>query len=87
MLFVAYKLWTPWQFVIYLKKEIRKKIINPEKIINFEYYGINQLPRLKEFTDKNSLSFAHLNACSLLKNLHALEHLTQATKTDFDISE
>ena len=45
------------------------------------------MPSLKEFNDKNSLSFVHMNACSLLKNLHVLEHLTQATKTDFDISE
>ena len=58
---------------------------NPENVINSNYYDIDQLQTLKEFTDKNSLSLFHLNTCSLLKNIDDSEHLIQSTKTDFDI--
>ena len=58
----------------------------PEKVINSKYYDINQLPTLKEFTDKSSLSLFHVNICSLLKNIDDLEHLTQSVNTGFDIS-
>ena len=57
----------------------------PENIISSNYYDINQLQTLKEFTDKSSLSLFHLNTCSLSKNIDNLEHLIQSTQTDFDI--
>ena len=57
----------------------------PENVINSNYYDIDQLQTLKEFTDKSSLSLFHLKTCSLWKNIDDFEHLIQSTKTDFDI--
>ena len=57
----------------------------PENVINSNYYDIDQLQTLKEFTDKSSLSLFHLNTSSLSKNIGDFEHLTQSNKTDFDI--
>ena len=57
----------------------------PEYVINSNYYDIDQLQTLKEFTDKSSLSLFHLNTSSLSKNIDDFEHLIQSTKTDFDI--
>ena len=57
----------------------------PENVINSNYYDIDQLQTLKEFTDKSSLSLFYLNTCSLSKNIDDFEHLVQSTKTDFDI--
>ena len=57
----------------------------PENVISSNYYDIDQLQTLKEFTDKTSLSQFYLNTCSLLKNIDDFEHLSQSTKTDFDI--
>ena len=57
----------------------------PENVINSNYYDIDQLQTLKEFTDKSSLSLFHLNTSSLSKNIDDFEHLIQSTKTDFDI--
>ena len=58
----------------------------PENVINSNYYDIDQLQALKEFTDKSSLSLFHLNTSSLSKNIDDFEHLIQSTKTDFDIT-
>ena len=60
-------------------------IIPPENVINSNYYDIDQLQTLKEFTDESSLSLFHLNTSSLSKNIDDFEHLIQSTKTDFDI--
>ena len=57
----------------------------PENAVNFNYYDIDQLQTLKEFTDKSSLFLFHLNTCSLSKNIDDFECLIQSTKTDFDI--
>ena len=57
----------------------------PENVINSNYYDIDQLQTLKEFTDKISLSVFHLNTSSLSKNIDDFEHLIPSTKTDFDI--
>ena len=57
----------------------------PENVINSNYYDIDQLQTLKEFTDKSSLSLFHLNNCSLSRNIDNFGHLIQSTKTDFDI--
>ena len=57
----------------------------PENVINSNYYDIDQLQTLKEFTDKSYLSLFHLNTCSLSKNIDDFEYLIQSTKTDFDI--
>ena len=39
----------------------------PENVINCNYYDIDQLQTLKEFTDKSFFSLFHLNTCSLSK--------------------
>ena len=57
----------------------------PENVINSNYYDIDQLQTLKEFTNKSSLSPFHLNTSSLSKNIDDFEQLIQSTKTDFDI--
>ena len=57
----------------------------PESVFNSNYYDIDQLQTLKEFTDKSSFSLFHLNTSSLSKNIDEFEHLIQSTKTDFDI--
>ena len=57
----------------------------PENIINSNYYDIDQLQTLKEFTDKSSLSLFHLNTCLLSKNIDDFEHLIKSAKTDFDM--
>ena len=58
---------------------------NPENVVNSNYYDIDQLQTLKEFSDEGSLSLFHQSTCSLLKNIDGFEHLIQSTKTDFDI--
>ena len=57
----------------------------PEKVINSDYYDVDLLQTLKEFTDKNSLALFHLKTCSLSKNIDDYEHLIQSTKTNFYI--
>ena len=57
----------------------------PENVINSNYYDIDQLQTLKEFTDKRSFSLFHLNTSSLTKNIDDFEQLIQSTKSDFDI--
>ena len=57
----------------------------PENVINCNYYDIDQLQTLKEFTDKSSLSLFHLNTSLLSKNIHDFEYLIQSTKADSDI--
>ena len=56
-----------------------------ENLINFNYYDIDQLQILNEFTDKSSLFLFHLNTRSLLKNMDDFEHLIQLVKTDYNI--
>ena len=41
----------------------------PENVINSNYYDIDQLQTLNEFTDNSSLTLIHLNTCSLSKNI------------------
>ena len=57
----------------------------PENIINSNYYDIDELQTLKEFTNKSSLFLFYLNICSLSKNIDDLEQLIQSTRIDFDI--
>ena len=49
----------------------------PENVTNSNYYDIDQLQTLKEFSDKSSLSLFHLNTYSLSKNIDNFEHLIQ----------
>ena len=42
--------------------------IPPESVINSNYYDIDQLQTLKEFTYKSGLSLFHMNTCSLILN-------------------
>ena len=57
----------------------------PKNVINSNYYDIDQLQTLKEFTDKSSLSLFHLSTSSLSQNIDDFEHLIQSIKIDFDI--
>ena len=57
----------------------------PENVTNSNYYDIDQLQTLKEFSDKSSLSLFRVNTCSLSKKIDDFERLIQSTKTDFDI--
>ena len=57
----------------------------PENVINPNYYDIDQLQTLKEFTDKSSLSLFHLKTNSLSKNIDDFERLIQSTKTGFNV--
>ena len=54
----------------------------PENVIYSNYYDINQLQTLKEFTDKSSLSLFHLNTSSLSKNIDDFEHLIHSFNKD-----
>ena len=57
----------------------------PENVNNSNFYDIDQLQTLQEFTNISSLSLFNLNTSSLSKNIDDFEHLIQSTKTDFDI--
>ena len=59
----------------------------PENVINSNYYDIDQLQIIKEFTDKSFLSLFHRTTCSLSKNIDDFEHVIQSTHTDFDITD
>ena len=62
---------------------------DPENILNFNYYNIDQLQTLK-FLEKISLSLKplslfHINTCSLNKNFDDLQHLLKYSNKVFDI--
>ena len=58
---------------------------DPENVVNYNYYDIDQLQSLK-FPEKNKpLSLFHINACSLNKNSDDLQHLLKCTNKVFDI--
>ena len=50
-----------------------------------KYYKIDELQQLKIANKEKSLSFFHINSCSLNKNFEELQNLLQSTNTQFDV--
>ena len=59
--------------------------VDPENVVNSRYFDIDEIQALKSYDNKNSLSFFHINACSLNKNFDDLEYLLKCTNKSFDI--
>ena len=59
--------------------------VDPENVVNSRYFDIDEIQALKLYDKKNSLSFFHINACSLNKNFDDLEYLLKCTNKSFDI--
>ena len=59
--------------------------IDPENVANSRFFGIDEIQVLKLHDKKNSLSFFHVNACSLNKNFDDLEYLLKCTNKSFNI--
>ena len=53
--------------------------VDPENVTNSRYFDIDEIQALKLHDKKNSLSFFHINACSLNKNFDDLEYLLKCT--------
>ena len=62
-----------------------EKNVDPENVVNSRYFDIDEIQALKLYDKKNSLSFFHINACSLNKNFDDLEYLLKCTNKSFDI--
>ena len=58
---------------------------DPENVIQSKYYDIDELQQLKIPNKEKSLSFFHINSCSLNKNFEELQNLLQSTNTQFDV--
>ena len=58
--------------------------IDPENFVNSRYFDIDQIQSLNVPKKEKSLSFFHINACSLNKNFDDLAYLLQCTN-NFDI--
>ena len=54
-------------------------------MIQSKYYDIDELHQLKISNKEKSLSFFHINSCSLNKNFEELQKLLQSTNIQFDI--
>ena len=59
--------------------------IDPENVVNSRYFDIDQIQSLKFPQKEKSLSFFHINACSLNKNFDDLVYLLKCTNKTFDI--
>ena len=59
--------------------------VDPENVVNSRYFDIDEIQALKLYAKKNSLSFFHINACSLNKNFDDLEYLLKCTNKSFVI--
>ena len=59
--------------------------IDPENFVNSRYFDIDQIQSLNVPKKEKSLSFFHINACSLNKNFDDLAYLLTCTKNNFDI--
>ena len=71
--------------MINLRTLFQKKNSDPENVVNFKFYNIDQIQTLK-FPDKHkSLALFHINASSLNKNFHDVDHLLKCTNKVFDI--
>ena len=52
---------------------------DPEKISSSKYYDIEKMHNIEIPHKNKSLSLFHINACSLNKNFHDLQHLLSCT--------
>ena len=50
-----------------------------------KYYDIDELQQMKIPNKEKSLSFFHINSCSLNKNFEELQNLLQSTNIQFDV--
>ena len=57
---------------------------DPENVIQSKY-DIDELQQLKIPNKEKSLSFFHINSCSLNKNFEELQNLLLSTNTQFDV--
>ena len=55
-------------------------------MIQSKYYDIDELHQLKISNKEKSLSFFHINSCSLNKNFEELQKLLHSTNIQFDIT-
>ena len=53
--------------------------VGPENVVNSRYFDIDEIQALKLHDKSKSLSFFHVNACSLNKNFDNLECLLKFT--------
>ena len=60
--------------------------IDPENVMNSRYFDIDQMQSLTSTKKEKSLSFFHINACSLKKKkFDDLAYLSKCTSKNFDI--
>ena len=59
--------------------------IDHENVVNSRYFDIHQIQLSKFSKKEKSLSFFHINACSLNKNFDDLAYLLKCTNKNFDI--
>ena len=57
---------------------------NPENVVNYKYYNLENTQTMKIPNKKSSLSLFHIKACSLSKNFEDIEYLLKTTNTNFD---
>ena len=58
---------------------------DPENMIQNKYCDIDELQQLEIPNKEKSLSFFHINSCSLNKNFEELQNLLQSTNSQFDV--
>ena len=58
---------------------------DPENVIQSKYYDIDELQQLRIPNKEKSLSFFHINSCSLKKIFEELQNLLQSTNIRFDV--
>ena len=58
---------------------------DPENVVQSKYFDIDELQQLKIPNKEKSLSFFHINSCSLNKNFEELQNLLQSTNIQFDV--
>ena len=56
---------------------------DPENVIQSKYYDIDELQQLRIPNKEKSLSFFHINSCSLNKNFEELQNLLQSINIQF----
>ena len=59
--------------------------IDLENVMNSRYFDIDQMRSLTFTKKEKSLSFFHINACSLKKKIDDLAYLSKCTSKNFDI--
>ena len=58
---------------------------DPENVVNSRYFDTDQIQSLKFSRKEKSLSYFHINACSLNKNFDDLVYLLKCANKNFDI--